>query len=158
MLAQWEGEGRDRWIIPRDRLGNEADVDFMLGDRPGAVITWVAVVLADPNAALLAAPDEAETYLRRFAQPILDWRVWLRDHRATAVRLRREGGLGLADVEERVPGLVLLGRRRDGRSRNDPARGKLHQELNIAVRTYDALIEIAKRRCEYWDSWYLAMD
>lgn len=74
ILAQWEGEGRGRWVIPRDRLDPIA-VDFMLGDKPGATIAWTAVVLADPGANLADAGALGGLFARA-VQPILDGVAW----------------------------------------------------------------------------------
>jgi len=111
ILAQWQGAGRDRWIIPRGRLGPLA-IDFMLGDKPDAVFAWTAVVLAAPDAEL-ADPGALDGLFARAVQPTLDGRAWMAANLDAARRARSEGGIGLVDAAVQVPGLVFLGRRRD---------------------------------------------
>jgi hypothetical protein len=150
ILAQWEGEGRERWVVPRDRLG-PAGVDFALGDRLGATLKWIAVVFADPDADL-GDGGALDALFTRATQPVLDWRAWI------AANPKATRRIGLVDTDPQMRGLVFLGRRQHWNAGAEERRVRLQHEHNIAVRTYDALVETAKRRSEYWDSWYLGMD
>jgi TusA-related sulfurtransferase len=150
VLAQWEGEGRERWVVPRDRLGSAA-VDFVLGDRPGTTLQWIAAVFADPGADL-GNGGALDALFAQATRPVLDWRAWIAANPEAARQI------GLIDADARMRGLVFLGRRRQWSAGAEERRARVLREHNIAVRTYDALTETAKRHCEYWDSWYLGMD
>jgi hypothetical protein len=63
-----------------------------------------------------------------------------------ACRLPLQKGLGLVDIDGTVPGLILIGRRKDVSESTNHLRHQLCHDLKIEIHTYDMLLDWAKSR------------
>jgi hypothetical protein len=126
-------------VVPQKRLGAEHVPDFVIGDADSSGRHWVAVELEGPQRRMFNKNGDPSSYLWHAVRQIIDWRVWLEHNRDYAMRPPDEQGLGLEDISSRVPGLILIGRRRDLDARRKAFRRVLSQQLDIEIHSYDWL-------------------
>lgn len=74
--------------------------------------------------------------------------MWLQSNQAYAARPRTENGLGLTDIDPRLPGLILIGREKDVDPRTAGLRRQLAGQWNIQIHTYDWLVRMARGRID----------
>ena len=139
------GGGTFRFQISKPRLGAEWVPDFLLASQDSMGIYWQAVELESPRTTPYRQDGRPNHYLHHAIEQIRDWRRWLRDNRDYARRSTKENGLGLVGIDERVPGLVLIGRRlKKGKEfpnhYNEFRRDMLDRD-RIAIHSYDWLLE-----------------
>ena len=150
MLVQPLGGGHGRWVMPQKRLGSEYVPDFMLGEKSSIGFEWTAVELESPRAQLFNKSDgNPSRQLNHAIRQIQDWRSWLTSNQNYADRPISDNGLGLRNVNGRVPGLILIGRRGTHLRETNARRRQYQEDLNIEIRTYDWLIERARPRAEW---------
>ena len=138
------GGGTFRCQISKPRLGAELVPDFLLASEDSMGVYWQAVELETPRRQPYRQDGRPNKYLHHALEQIRDWRRWIRHNMDYARRSRTEKGLGLVGIDERVPGLVLMGRRPPGEypsNFNEFRRDILHAE-RIAIHSYDWLLEI----------------
>lgn len=146
LLIQHVRGGHGRYVIPQKRLGAEYVTDFIIGGKHSGGFEWQAVELESPKAPMFTKSGYPSKYLMRAIFQILDWRAWLQRNQNYAARLVTEGGLGLTDIVARVPGLILIGRRKEIDPSTNERRRQLVNELATEIHSYDFLLEWAKGR------------
>lgn len=143
MLIQHMGGGHGRWVIPQKKLGAEFVTDFVIAERSSIGFEWVAVELESPTAKLFTKKGDPSAALTHAIRQISDWRAWLQKNQNYAARSRIESGLGLTDIDPRLPGLIIIGREKDLDSNTRELRRQLSVDLRIKIHTYDWLVRIA---------------
>jgi Domain of unknown function (DUF4263) len=134
--------GSERYCYPQKKLGAEYIPDFIIGDVDSTGIQWLLVELETPASGVYLKNDsQLENHARKGVQQVYDWRSWLADQVAYARAPRADSGLGLFDIREKTPGLVLVGRRALMPHDKHAARVDLTQNSDIDVHTYDWLLE-----------------
>lgn len=145
MLVQHLGGGHGRWVIPKPRLESEYVPDFVIGDRDSGGRRWTAVELEGPTRPMFTKGGDPSRYLSHAIRQLMDWRSWLTANRAYASAPRDEEGLGLEDIDPRLPGLIIMGRRDLGPNPRG-LRRQLEQDHRLEIHSYDWLIERAEGR------------
>lgn len=146
MLIQHMGGGHGRWVIPQKRLGSEFVTDFVIAEKSSIGFEWVAVELESPKAGLFTKMGDPSTTLSHAIRQISDWRVWLQKNQNYAARARNENGLGLTDIDSRLPGLIIIGREEGLDSTTRELRRQLGGDLKIKIHTYDWLVRMGRER------------
>ena len=140
------GGGKFRCQISKQRLGAEFVPDFLLASQDSMGVYWQAVELESSRTRSYRRDGRPNSQLHHAIEQIRDWRRWLRNNRDYARRSREDHGLGLVGIDERVPGLVLIGRRSaDGQeypNRYNEFRRDVLDRERIAIHSYDWLLEI----------------
>ena len=142
------GGGTFRCQISKPRLGAELVPDFLLASQDSMGVYWQAVELESPRTRPHRKDGRPNSQLHHAVEQIRDWRRWFRDNRDYARRSRKENGLGLVGIDERVPGLVLIGRRLTDRQEYPDRYNEFRRDLldreRIAIHSYDWLLEIMR--------------
>lgn len=141
--------GRDRHCLPQKRLGSEYVPDFMLAEVDSLGIHWLVVELETPNSKVLTKRGDLEQHAREGVKQVRDWREWLTPNVYYARGRRSEGGLGLYDIADTVPALVLVGRRSRIIESSRAVRAQHRSWDRIDIHTYDWLIERARHAINY---------
>lgn len=133
--------GTDCFVIPQKRLGAEYVPDFVVAFVDSAGIHWHLVELESPRARMFTKDGKSfGKECRKGINQLADWKQWLDDNVAYARKPQGENGLGLFDIRNDAPGIVLVGRRSTLTNKNEALRNQ-QQAANVMVHTYDWLIE-----------------
>ncbi|MFQ6002232.1 MAG: Shedu anti-phage system protein SduA domain-containing protein [Candidatus Zixiibacteriota bacterium] len=146
LLIQHLGGGHGRWVVPKKRLGVQYVTDFVIGERSSYGFEWQGVELENPNAPMFTRSGDPSRQLTHAIRQIQDWRAWLQRNQNYAARSESEGGLGLIDITAKIPGLILIGRRKNVDSRTNELRRQMINDIGIMLHTYDFLIDSAQGR------------
>jgi hypothetical protein len=149
LLVQHLHGGGGRWVLPKKRLGVEYVTDFIIGERHSFGFDWVAVELESPKVKMFTTKGDPTKELTHAIRQIQDWRTWIKNNRDYAIREINKQGLGLTDIDSNIPGLILIGRRKDVDKSTDELRRQMVQDSKIVIHTYDYLIDSAKSRVEW---------
>jgi len=147
-LIQHLGGGHGRWVISHKRLGAELVPDFLIGERSSLGFEWYGVELESPTASLFNTSGDPSATLTHAIRQIIDWRVWLEKNLDYAVRPRDKQGLGLTDINGKLPGLILIGRRDSLDPSTRERRRQISGDLRIQIHTYDWLVDMVQGRVE----------
>jgi hypothetical protein len=147
-LIQHLGSGHGRWVIPKKRLGAEHVTDFVIGHKHSFGHEWQAVELESPLKPMFNKNGDDSRYLSHAVRQIQDWRAWLTRNQNYAARAKNENGLGLTDINDNVPGLILVSRRSGTSPNTKERRRQMDQDLNIRIHSYDYLLDALKGRLE----------
>ncbi len=140
---------RDCFVIPQKRLGSEYVPDFVVGYVDSIGMHWHLVELESPTAPMFTQNGTAfGKEARKGISQIVDWRQWLDDNVAYARKTQSENGLGLYDIRNDAPGVVLVGRRATLSNKNEAQRNH-SLGSNIVVHTYDWLIHSLRGSLHY---------
>ena len=153
ILAQHLGGGHGRWVIPQMRLGAEYIPDFIIGERNSGGFFWHLVELESPRARLFIQNGDPSLELRHAIRQVHDWRAWLTQNQNYASRPISENGLGLVEIHNRTHGIILIGRRTEVRTDNNPRRRQMELDNHVTIMSYDRLLEWAQERCDHWTRW-----
>jgi hypothetical protein len=148
VLIQHLGGGHGRWVISHKRLGAELVPDFLIGEKSSLGFEWYGIELESPTASLFNSSGDLSAPLNHAIRQIIDWRVWLEKNLDYASRPREKQGLGLTDINGKLPGLILIGRRASLLSSTHKRRRQISGDLRIQIHTYDWLVEMAQGRVE----------
>lgn len=146
LLLQHMNGGHGRWVIPQKELGSEYRTDFVIGEEDSDGFHWQAVELESHNAKCFTKNGDYTKELTHAVKQIQDWRSWIRDNIQYARNERNKNGLGLIDIVPELPGLIIIGRRKDLLEKDKYKRQELGNEINIKIHTYDWVYEQAKAR------------
>ncbi len=143
-LVQALTGGHGRYQISKPRLGSEFVPDFLIVDESSIGLEWFAVEIESPCVKAHRKDGLQSQYLTHAIGQIEDWREWLRNNLDYARRPREQDGLRLIGIDDRVAGLILIGRRSSGYPErfNKFRRQKIDRE-RIVIHSYDWLLDIA---------------
>jgi hypothetical protein len=148
LLLQYMHGGHGRWVIPQKALGAEYKPDFIIGEKDSDGFYWQAVELESHNAKCFTKKGDYTKELTHAIKQVEDWRSWIRDNIDYARREKNQNGLGLTDIVADLPGLIIIGRRKDLLNENKYKRRDIGNRLNIKIHTYDWLYEQASGRLQ----------
>lgn len=132
-------------VIPRVRLGSQFEADFLCLDIPSSGYEWYGIELESPKKKVITKSGRKTADLEHALQQIRDWRFWIRSNINYA---RNE--LGLKNIDDNLRGVVIVGRRESFNDKfNFLRRQVLYDEL-IEVRSWDGIIEWARKRAEFF--------
>jgi hypothetical protein len=145
LLIQHMNGGHGRWVIPQKALGSEYRTDFMIGEKDSDGFHWQVLELESPIAKCFTKKGNYTKELTHSIKQIVDWRSWIRDNIQYASNERSKNGLGLTDIVPDIPGLIIIGRRKDLVEKYKYKRRDYGDSLNIKIHTYDWLYEQAEK-------------
>jgi hypothetical protein len=148
LLIQHLGGGHGRWVISQKALGSEYRTDFVIGEKNSDGFHWQAVELESHNAKCFTKNGNYTRELTHAIKQVIDWRSWIGDNINYARNERNKNGLGLTDIVPNLPGLIIIGRRKDLQEKNKYERRNIGNQLNIRIQTYDWLYDQANKRYE----------
>jgi hypothetical protein len=140
-LVQHLRGGHGRYVIPQKHLGAEHVPDFIIGHRHSGGSEWEAVEIESSNSKMFTKGGDPTKELTHAVRQVQDWRAWLQRNQNYAARPPAEGGLGLTDIVSTLPGLIIIGRRKDYDPSNNDRRRQMTNDLNIKIHTYDFLLD-----------------
>ena len=146
ILAQLLPCGIGRWIIPKKRLGCEYVTDFVIGNSSSHGFQWYAIELKSPVKKMFTKKGDPSADLNHAIRQILDWRAWLKSNQNYAAHPPSESGLGLADIDPNIPGLIIMGRATDADESKKSLRRQYNSDLGIAIHSYDWLVNITQQK------------
>jgi hypothetical protein len=133
------------WVVPQKRLGSEFVTDFLVAEERSPGFYWQAVELESPRVRMFTKAGDPSRYLVHAIRQIQDWRSWLESNQPYASRPRSESGLGLVEISPRLPGLILIGRRRETNPSTKKLRRQMMADLRIEIRSFDSLLDTPER-------------
>jgi len=148
LLLQHMSGGHGRWVLPQKALGAEYRTDFVVGEKNSDGFHWQAVELESHFAKSFTRNGDYTKELTHAIKQIEDWRSWISNNIQYARNERNKDGLGLTDIVSDLPGLIIIGRRKDLLEENKYKRRDFGNRLNIKIHTYDWLYEQAEGRYE----------
>lgn len=136
------------YVIPQVPLGTDLVPDFLVLGINSAGPQWVLVEIEAPRHSITKAPKEPKKGRNPAAptlsaptahavQQIRDWREWLTSNVAFA-----HEQLGLRDLNNRAPGLVIIGRA-DPVTERQPGRARVDEDERITIHSWDWLLRAA---------------
>jgi hypothetical protein len=144
LLVQMLGGGHGRWVIPQVHLGAEFRPDFLVAEASSLGLQWVAIELESPLAQIFNRRGDPSKELNHAIRQIADWRTWLTQNIDYATKPREHSGLELIDIDGTIPGIIIIGRRDENRDAlHKSRRRQIGQQQNIAIHTYDWLLDFA---------------
>lgn len=152
LLVQHLEGGHGRWCIPKARLGAEHVPDFLIGERSSEGYEWQAIELESPRARPFTRAGDPSAVLTHAVRQIQDWRAWLQHNQSYASRPRAESGLGLTDIVADLAGIIYIGRRAAFDPNTNARRRQMKLDLGIRIRSYDGLLDTARKRVEWTES------
>jgi len=129
------------WVVPQKRLGAEFVTDFLIAEQLSPGYYWQAIELESPRAAMFTRGGDPARYLVHAIRQIEDWRAWLSNNQSYAARSPDQNGLGLLQISPNLPGLILIGRRKDVATSTHARRRQMREDLRIEIRSYDSLLD-----------------
>ena len=129
----------DTYVIPKKRLGNQHETDFLVLGVSSLGPQWVAVELEAPRHELLTRQGRIRSEVQHAVDQIQDWRDWL----AKNVSYAHET-LHLHGITSRLPGLVVVGRD-EPRADREPARSRIFEQQAIQIHSWDWMLRETKR-------------
>lgn len=145
-LIQHLGGGHGRYVLPKPKLGKDLVPDYLLAEMDSEGIHWHGVELESPSTPMFTAKGEPTARLTHAIQQVRDWREWLKHNIDQANRPDSEDGLGLVGIDGNLPATILVGRRKSYPPKFNAYRRQTTQDSNIAIHSYDWLIDQAQSR------------
>lgn len=134
--------GKERYCMPRKRLGGEYIPDFIIGDVDSLGFRWILIELETPRSGIyLTNGLQFDEKARKGISQVIDWRNWLSNNISYARQRRSEDGLGLFDIREKSDAVVMVGRRSKMPETKNAQRQEYRQSNNIHIHSYDWLLE-----------------
>lgn len=135
-------------VFPKVALGNQYDTDFMCLDIPSSGKEWIAVELESPQKNVITKTGRKTADLEHAIQQVRDWRSWITDNLSYARQSKEQNGLGLVDIIPRFFGYVIIGRSINYNQKFNELRRQLLRDELITVRSWDGIIEWARKRAK----------
>ena len=136
--------GHGRYLWDRPRLAEKYIPDFIIAEVDSAGIHYTLVELESPTAPIYLKNGNFAKGVRDGMNQIQDWRFWLQSNISYARRSRRDGGLGLVDIDPNPPGLLIVGRQHHLTSLAEARRYEASRQNDIEIRTYDGILDDAR--------------
>ena len=148
-LIQLLGGGHGRWQVTehrdyfrsKPRLGSEYVPDFLIAESSSIGMEWRCVEIKAPCKKVQLQKGHEAQGVRDAIHQIRDWRKWLMENLRTARDPKTESGLGLAQIDARLPGLILIGRTQEFHWRFNEFRRQMKKNEGISIHTYDWLLQ-----------------
>jgi len=135
-------------VVPKVALGSQYETDFMCLDIPSSGREWIGIELESTKKKVITKQGRKTAALEHAIQQIRDWRTWITNNLSYARRDREKSGLGLTDISPRFFGYVIIGRRKYFSAKFNELRRQLVRDELITVRSWDGIVEYARKRAE----------
>lgn len=140
LLTSHLGGGHGRWVIPYVDMRVSKAPDFVIGQKSSFGYEWKAVVLMDANGCFYSPSGKPARHLAEAIKRLRAWRKWLDGNYDFAAKSRHEQGLGLLDLYNPMPGLILGCRESEMDDFQNTKRRDMSRKLDVEIRTYDWII------------------
>jgi len=141
-------------IFPKVRLGSKYEPDFLCLDIPSSGDEWLGVELEPTRIKIVTKSGRKSAKLEHALQQVRDWRSWIGENLSYARNERSTNGLGLRNIQSRFTGYVIIGRRADYTHGFNSLRTQVFRDELIHIRSWDGIIEWARKRATFWSSHY----
>ena len=148
-LVQALSGGHGRYQLSKPRLGGEYVPDFLVAQMSSIGLEWFAVELESPKKEAHRQDGLQTSDLTQAIGQIRNWRSWLMNNIGYARRPEEQDGLGLIGIDNRVPGLILIGRRHESHPDYNEFRRQMIDRERIVIHSYDWLVEVARKQLEW---------
>lgn len=135
-------------VFPKVALGVQYETDFMCLDIPSSGKEWIGVELESPQKNVITKSGRKTAVLEHAIQQVRDWRSWVIDNLSYARQSKGQNGLGLVDITPRFFGYVIIGQRANYNQKFNELRRQLLRDELITVRSWDGIIEWARKRAK----------
>ena len=142
-LVQALTGGHGRYQISKPRLGAEFVPDFLIAEESSIGLEWYAIEIESPRVEAHTTNGLQSHHLTHAIGQIRDWREWVMNNLDYARRPREQDGLGLIGIDNRVAGLILIGRRNEHPKRYNQFRRQMIDRERIVIHSYDWLVDLA---------------
>ena len=149
-LLQALSGGHGRYQISKRRLGAEYVPDFLIAEESSIGLEWYAVEIESPRIDAFRKNGLQSHKLTHAIGQIRDWRQWLRDNLNYARNPSGQSGLGLIGIDDRIAGLILIGRRSEYPERYNEFRRQMIDNERIIIHSYDWLVDLARNNRSGW--------
>ena len=105
-------------------------------------LQWFAVELELPRIKAHRKDGLQSCWLTHAIGQIRDWRSWFMNNLDYARRSHENNGLGLIGIDNRVTGLILIGRRTEYPERFNEFRRQMNDQERIRIHSYDRLADL----------------
>lgn len=136
--------GHGRWVLPKQKFGDEFVSDFIIGEKHSGGYYWTLVELERPNMDAFTKAGQQTAELSHAINQIQSWRSFLTANQNYATRPISEHGLGLPDITNQVKGLIILGRRHRLQEKDRALRRQIEHDLRIEIHSFDWLLDICR--------------
>lgn len=92
--------------IPKPKLGNQLEPDFLIAGLDSAGFWWYGVELENPNYKMFTKTGEETKELKHAIRQIQEWRAWLKQNISYA-----QNTLGFTHIDADLPCFIFIGRR-----------------------------------------------
>lgn len=133
-------------VFPQVSLGREYVADFFCLDIPSYGREWWGVELESPKKPIVTKSGRKSAVLENALQQVRDWRRWISRNLDYAQRPREQSGLGLGRIQPDFWGYVVIGRRMEFSRPMDDIRRQVLRDERIQIRTWDGIVEWARKR------------
>lgn len=133
-------------VFARVKLGERFEADFFCLDIPSSGKEWIGVEIEPPGIKVITKSGRKSARLEHALQQIRDWRKWVADNIDYARRPRHQSGLGLENIQPRLLGLLVVGRRKTYNETFNDLRKQIHRDELIQISSWDGILEWAKKR------------
>ena len=137
-------------VFPKIALGVQYETDFMCLDIPSSGKEWIGVELESSKKQVITKTGRKRAELEHAIQQVRDWRSWITENLSYARKNKEQNGLGLTDIAPRFFGYVIIGRRHNYNSKFNELRRQLLRDELITVRSWDGIVELAKKRAKFY--------
>ncbi len=134
--------GRFGYLISKPRLGADFVPDFLIAEENSMGLQWFAVELESPRIKAHRGNGLDSHELTHAIGQIKDWRSWIMNNLDYARRSNEQKGLGLIGIDDKVTGLILIGRRTKYPERFNDFRRQKNVQERIKVQSYDWLVDL----------------
>lgn len=117
-------------------------------DIPSSGKEWIGIELESTQKKVITKQGRKTADLEHAIQQIRDWRGWITDNLSYARQSREQNGLGLVDISPRFFGYVIIGRRKNYNRKFNELRRQLIRDELITVRSWDGVVEWARKRAK----------
>ena len=113
---------------------------------PSSGEEWWGIELESAGKNVITKSGRKSAHLEHALQQIRDWRAWVTNNLSYARGAKEKNGLGLRNIQPRFYGYVIIGRRRDYSAAFNSLRSQVFRDELIEVRSWDGIIERARKR------------
>jgi hypothetical protein len=137
ILIRWLSGGHGRWVLPKPKFGERYIPDFLVSDEDSIGYNWKLVELESPTAKMFTRTGDFTQVLNHAIRQVSDWREWIKQNISYAQKPKRDGGLGLINIDSNAQAYIIIGRRSED---VNPNSRRQYAENGIFIHSYEWLL------------------
>jgi hypothetical protein len=125
------------YVLPQVPFGRKHRADFMVGAKNSMGHFWTGLEIESPRHKVLKADGHFTQKVQHAIDQVVEWRTYVRTHRATVQRPKVQYGEGLVGIEPDFQAWIVIGRDPSNRTADERRSRFLDSARNIHVQTWD---------------------